>query len=71
MEVQMRGRPLVLHGGVEEGANSPKRAESLSTSDTLCLHTASGQAAGDDSATGDHGQGHLIALRGLHRGGGA
>ena len=42
MEVQMRGRPVLLAGAVKTAENSPRRAESVSTSDTLCLHTASG-----------------------------
>ncbi|GGW09301.1 hypothetical protein GCM10018980_22630 [Streptomyces capoamus] len=39
-EVQTRGRPVLLRWGVEDGGDSSKRAESVSTSDTLCLHVA-------------------------------
>jgi hypothetical protein len=40
MEVQTRGRPVLLRWGVEDGGDSSKRAESVSISDTLCLHVA-------------------------------
>ena len=42
MEVQMRRRPVFFAGELKTAENSPKRSESISTSDTLCLHTASG-----------------------------
>jgi hypothetical protein len=32
-------------------------------------HRFGSQPTGDDSATGGHGQGHLVALAGLHQGG--
>jgi hypothetical protein len=69
MEVQMCGWAVLLRRGVEDrGELAQSGGVRQHLRHPLPPHGFWGQPTGDDSTTGDHGQGHLGAPPGLHTG---